>query len=341
MNFKDFVPKVAQSYLNQLIQGTSDQPGLSNLVEQLDKLIELEAVNNKNHPKELLEFGDEFFRSSTLSFSKMKQDHLTRIATLTRLGEDNRMKDAYGILLQELSNNEQWNRFLWAAWSADREFKAHKEELKTAQTLAKEIGNTADKLSQLLVEFQSLDLQNRPREFYDVRQLLNITDNTHTLNYHFDRWRNLRPSVIGQHYPAVNAIKYDYDESNTDFYLIEEYQAQLEQEIEFIEKNYGEAEAKTHLAWCSAPHFSKLLKSLSKAASEYSPAKDEVTNTAIKSRKSVRKTQYIRAFGQMLFADELLPQSKEIKKAISIVANVVLDDPEIDVSYDDVRKALD
>ena len=61
---------------------------------------------------------------------------------------------------------------------------------------------------------------------------------------------------------------------------------------------------------------------------------------AIDSRKQNDKTEYLRAFGALLIEEHRFILTTDIKKAMAIAANVVINLPDIDVTYDDVRKAL-
>ena len=52
------------------------------------------------------------------------------------------------------------------------------------------------------------------------------------------------------------------------------------------------------------------------------------------------KTEYLRAFGHLLSNNHSFTLTKKIMQAMAIVANVVINLPDVDVTYDDVRKAL-
>jgi hypothetical protein len=61
---------------------------------------------------------------------------------------------------------------------------------------------------------------------------------------------------------------------------------------------------------------------------------------AIESRQKSPKTEYLRAFGNLLTDVHNFALTKSIMQAMAIVANVVVNFPDVDVTYDDVRKAL-
>lgn len=70
------------------------------------------------------------------------------------------------------------------------------------------------------------------------------------------------------------------------------------------------------------------------------PAEVNMIGAAIQSRQRSPKTEYLRAFGNLLTDTHGLTLTTPILKAIAIVANVVINLPDVDVTYDDVRKAL-
>jgi hypothetical protein len=62
--------------------------------------------------------------------------------------------------------------------------------------------------------------------------------------------------------------------------------------------------------------------------------------TPIDSRQQSVKAEYLRAFGNLLTEQHGFILTTDIMKAMAIAANVVINSPDIDVTYDDVRKAL-
>jgi hypothetical protein len=48
----------------------------------------------------------------------------------------------------------------------------------------------------------------------------------------------------------------------------------------------------------------------------------------------------VRAFGNLLTEVHKFELTAPVQKAIAVVANVVINQPDVDVTYDDVRKAL-
>jgi len=61
---------------------------------------------------------------------------------------------------------------------------------------------------------------------------------------------------------------------------------------------------------------------------------------AIASRQRSAKTEYLRALGNQLTDAHCFTLTMPIMQAMAIVANVAINLPDVDVTYDDVRKAL-
>ena len=98
---------------------------------------------------------------------------------------------------------------------------------------------------------------------------------------------------------------------------------------------------KIQMAWNIAPKLPALLRTLAATASVYKPTPTGVVGAALSSQKSVPKTQFIRAIGYLLSEEYGVDLSTNIYKAIAITTMVVLNNPEMDVSYDDVRKVIE
>ena len=93
-------------------------------------------------------------------------------------------------------------------------------------------------------------------------------------------------------------------------------------------------------AWGTAPDFSELLDTVTKAGRAFKPSESGMIGAAIESRQKSPKTEYLRAFGNLLTDVHNFALTTPIMQAMAIVANVVINLPDVDVTYDDVRKAL-
>jgi hypothetical protein len=70
---------------------------------------------------------------------------------------------------------------------------------------------------------------------------------------------------------------------------------------------------------------------------EYNSPHQSVLASALKTRQSNRKTQYLRAFGCGLTLDDPGALTPTVQKAMADIATVMINDPDIVVTYDDVR----
>lgn len=94
-------------------------------------------------------------------------------------------------------------------------------------------------------------------------------------------------------------------------------------------------------AWILAPNMPALLRKLADIIRNYEPRQVGLVGAALVSQKPVAHTEYIRGLAFLLTENFKIQISTSTMKAISIVTNVTFDDPDLDVTYDDVRKALE
>lgn len=92
-------------------------------------------------------------------------------------------------------------------------------------------------------------------------------------------------------------------------------------------------------AWQLSPDLSSILETVASVASNFKPSATGMIGAAINSRERSTRTEYLRAFGNRL-TDSGLTVTSIVMRAMAIVANVAINLPDVDVSYDDVRKAL-
>jgi hypothetical protein len=272
-------------------------------------------------------------------------DDLERdIAAIKRLALDERMKDAYGILTEAFFGGEDSERqdkfwsFLYAAWSANMDYSPYRENLKKQAKLRDEIAETAAKLASLLEKIGETGGGDLPDEFTQVRSLLRNTDNHKNDDYDFRMWRVSRDFVLGEKPPdeRTEAEKEAEIREGGEEEKGEKLAAQERRESEIAERE----RSTLRYAWQQCPPLSELLRTLSKAARDFKPSEYGTIGAAIDSRKKNEKTEYLRAFGELLTSQNRFSLTPEIIKAMAITANVVINSPDVDVSYDDVRKAL-
>ena len=202
--------------------------------------------------------------------------------------------------------------FLECARHTNLDFEPYRNNKKNAPSLLEDISSTAKKLASLL---QRLDKMRAPMWVYvpSVHQLLKNTDNPRR-----ESWRLLRHHILG---PPENATSDEYNEDQND-----------QSEIEI---------GRLRHAWNTAPALSYLLETLaihSRQEIERPYPTDTMIGAAISSQKHNRKTEYIRAFIRSLRDYDGIVMTKEVMHAAATAAEVVLDKPDITVTYDDVRK---
>ncbi len=326
MDFPSYVPEGARQHALHYLSHW--EPSLAEYDNEIAELkLQIKQDNNSVYHEKLRET------------EKYRNELAEDISTLKRLIHDARMKDAYKSLVTDFFDEEnsqaKIDSFIHGAWAARVDFLKCREALKKADDLRKDIAKTADKLANLLDEITNTGVYC-PAEFSSIPALLSNTDNHNMNNHNLYMWRSMRKYILGdlpEREQSDNQIQYDKKEP-------------IEFKVVFLEE--GEKPIITHeeerrntlrYAWGASPYFSAMLKTVSTAAKEFEPSIDGFIGSAINSRKSNISIEYVRAFGALL-NDYKVPITTDIMKAIAITATVVINSPKIDVSFDDVRKAL-
>lgn len=263
------------------------------------------------------------------------------INSVRRLIHDGRMKDAYRILSDAFFEDEPEERhrrldgFIYAAWAARIDFTPYRDRLKRARQLKGDIAETANKLADLLRQIGETG-QYLPPGFYGVDYLLRETDNTELNGKDLYMWRVMRGNVLGDP-PRRTEPDLDEESSPQDTELTIRHLEPGEQPaIDLVEQ----ARASVRYGWGVAPSVPLLLDTMADMARTYEPAEGGFIGAAVSGRKYNLKTEYLRAFGALLVDEHHFELTAAIRRAIAITANVVINDPEVDASFDDVRKAL-
>lgn len=280
-------------------------------------------------------------RQRKAEVTKHRDDLARDIANIRRLVHDGRMKDAYRILTNAFFDDEDKERqrkfdgFIFAAWGACLDFTHYRERLKQAAELRDEIAKTADKLAGLLDRIGETGVMC-PGEFFSIPRLLRNTDNHERNNYNLHMWRAMRGYVLGDHPRRELSERERTEFDRTKKIVIQIVAMEEKPDIDPVE----EARNTLRYGWEKAPPLSALLKTVSRAAKEFKPSESGVIGAAIDSRQQSVKAEYLRAFGNLLTEQHRFTLNKEIMQAMAIASNVVINSPDIDVTYDDVRKAL-
>jgi hypothetical protein len=236
----------------------------------------------------------------------------------------------------------QWQGFIIAALRADYDYEQHRNMREHGKALSKKIAKSAENLSNLLVEFQSLNLDKQPPEFTSVQYLLAATEIWGFEIGRSEKWRQLRPVILGE-IEFSDGLPLHQSNNPESFSVLDLFTDDFERLVRPLvkmESNFDESQSDIKLAWNMAPEPALLLKTLAASASKFTPKQVGMVGAAIRSRKRDRYIQYIRAFHHALENDYHINITPPIVKAIVIVTNVVLNDPENDISEEGVRKAL-
>jgi len=255
---------------------------------------------------------------------KLQLDNDDRLR-INRFAFDPRMQEVF-ILLSPDFDDKSWRGFIYAAWASKCDFRPYRERVRRAQELSDEIANTAKQLAKLLRQVVENGL-NVPEEFYSIRDLLRKTENHELQGHNLHVWKAMRDEVLGdlpQQGQSEEIINWD---ETSEVEII--YRDPTPEEQAFANINY---------AWEKAPTLSAVLDTVAASARKFRPRETRMIAAANESRQSNEKTEYLRAFGDTLRNVHRIPFTRQVLKGMAIVANVAIDDPNIDATYDDVRK---
>lgn len=264
----------------------------------------------------------------------------SEVACLNRLAHDARMKPAYVALSNEFTTDDQWRNFTYAAWAARVDYSKFRDRKKQTEVLANEIANAAENLATMLGKFHSTGICG-PGELSSIPALLEGTDNHDMDNRNLHMWRSMRKHVLGR-----DAAKNDSDGvevlsnqslADNSVKVTVEFVAL---KAEAVVDTAAEARNMLRYAWGTAPGLEALLGTVARAAREFTANESGMIGAAIKKRQSNPSTEYIRAFAHLLFDEHRFQSSSILMNAMATVATVVINDPQVDVSYDDVRKSI-
>jgi hypothetical protein len=337
---KPFLPSAAIIFFEELLHGNSEHPtGISNMLDNFDQS-KADAPNILANPESstVQKMQAEVLLDSTNFLNQTFNTLRERVKVIIRLRDDENMADVYSILVKQLDGIDQWNGFLSAALKAHYNYSRHRRISGKGKDLTREIASSALELAELIKEFQSLDLDNKPDELSRIRTLLALTDDS---GLKTGMWQELRSLIIGNFntdkkvhieeritspHPLYMLYAEDIDRSLRDFHS--------------LESDFDDSQDQLLLAWNMAPDLPALLKTLAVSAKCFQPKQDGMVGKAISSQKPSAKMEYIRGCGYLLSQEYGIELSTQIKKAMVTVANIILQDPNGGLSCDDVRKAL-
>lgn len=308
MDFPAYVPAGARAHISWTLDGNGKQwRGVNALVAEYREI-----------------------HTSSDALVSLEQEQ----ACVLRFARDIRMGDVYAQLQEVFTADAQYADFLRSAWQADMDYGRFRDRVKKARSLAPEIAEAARKLANLLAQAGEVGGGNAPSEFYSIRSLLNATDNLRLDGYDLHMWRAVRASITGRR-PKVSTGA-------------EQLQSTEPMKIVLVPAKPGEvkidpeeqAREALFYAWEKAPDLVAILGTVEAAASNWIPQEAGAIGAAIASQKHNKAAEYLRAFAALLKDSLSLEFAGPIIAAMAGMANVVLNDPDADISTDAARAVI-
>ena len=342
MNFPAYVPAVVRTHLSHYLEGENERsiPGYADLLESEEKrLIEIERTIEARTRRGEIELVALLRKQRADSVEH--RDRLARdVDCLRRLAHDRRMQEVFALLTREFTDDQQWRSFVHCAWAAKIDFSKFRESRKLAIEVTAKIADAAETLANLIRQFEDAGI-SAPSEFYSIPELLRQTDNHDMQDHNLAMWRVMRPHLLGdlprRDVREIEKPNREGEQSRESIVVTRTFLEPGEKpDIDPIQQQLEDL----RYAWGTAPDLSALLETLAAAARGWKPGETGFIAAAIESRQRSAKTEYLRAFGSLLIDRHNVNLTTAIMQAMAIAANVVINLPDVDVTYDDVRKAL-
>lgn len=341
MEFPEYVPNVVRRHISNVLEGEAPRhmDGYLDLLARAQK-----QMYSINEQFDSAVSDDDSYLSELRKKRREAEEHRNYLSAdvecLQRLAGDVRMKEAYIMLADQQFTEEQRIGLISAAWAARIDYTKYRDRVKAAKDLKLQISNAAAALSQLLQDFSATGI-NGPSEFYSIADLLRATDNFDGGGRNLMMWQAMRSVVLGDRPKNMDTSQVIPSKARS------VAREDLEISVRFLGPNeksiidpVDQARNALRYAWGVAPELSGLLDTLSVTAQSFEPNEFGMVGAAISTRQKSMKTEYVRAFATLLTDVHGLTLTVLVKDLIAKVANVVLNDGEIDVTYDDVKKAL-
>lgn len=343
MDFPAYVPAAVRAHIATLIEGDSWEPmGWQESLASAER--QLAEIDGKI--ESCIRWGKDDYLPGLRKDRAEAVAHRDRVAgdvdCLRRLGgliplPKEPMRNAFALLTREFTDDRQWRNFIYAAWAARVDFAKYRDRLKRAADLKDEIADAAETLAKLIRQFSETGI-NGPGEFYSIPELLRQTDNHEMQGHNLHMWRSMRQPILGDVPRRDVPDAKPAEEGGEPMPPIEIVIVPMGEKTEIDPEE--EARNMLHYAWGTAPDFSALLGTVANAARNFEPSESGMIGAAIAKREKNIKTEYLRAFGNLLTDVHGFALTVPIMQAIAIVANVVINLPDVDVTYGDVRQAL-
>jgi hypothetical protein len=345
MQFPAYVPAAVRDFITLQIEGKEGWwKGLAaraveaeQELSEIKQAIEVRILRNENEYVVGL-------RRKEAETQKIYSSLIEELECLRRLIHDARMRDAYALLTLEISDDEQWRCFINAAYVAQDNYAEWRNHLKQAEEEKEKIADAANKLAYLIENFSKNGVQGPP-EFYSVRDLLRITECDDPSENNRYIWQAVRKDVLGERRKELEPDK--QRQLDSPLPEVGERSRRSNSRIPRIRIQFVSSEdvvehdplAPLRYGWEKAPRLSALLRTVAKVARDFEPREDGMIGAAVNTRQGSTKTAYIRALAYLLCNARKFALTNRLMRAMAIIANVVINSPDIDITYDDVRKA--
>ena len=259
------------------------------------------------------------------------------VACCQRLVHDARMQPAYALLVS-LPNvtDAHLSGFIYAAWAARMDYAKRRAQVKAADELAGAVAKAAGALAELLHKAEGFVGPCLPSEFFSIRRLLEKTEHDRS-DRDFYLWPGMRDYILGESEPAqVEPREPGEMPEAPEIVQIEPIPLTKAEPPDPDE----ERRDMLRYAWGTAPSVGRIIATMQQEALNYTAAESGHIAAALASRQHSGKTAYLRAFGALLRGEHSIVWTTGAMNAMATTATVVLNEPDLVVTYDDVKKAL-
>lgn len=332
MEFSNFLPKAVRDWIAVALDGDgahswADGGWRQSLQRSLQEVHRLEGLMESIRDPE----GLNNVRLELATERECAAALAENVAALERLACRAEMEGVFARLANDLPTDREVTKFVRAAWASHFDYGPYRERIKKAAEISRVVADAAQALVKALRRAETVGVY-LPVELFSLRAALKGTDHPADHRNHA-MWRGLRRAVLGEREEpyADTATALRPVDIKVKFVGLEDA-APLSADEEMLNT--------MHYAWGVAPRVQDLVECIQHAAASASPSESGVIGAALSSQKRNRKVEYLRGFGAMLRDQHSIALSANVMHAMATTANVMLNDPDGIVSYDDVRKAV-
>lgn len=334
MEFPSYVPNAVRESMAARLEG--DQVGHSGWISALASAeAELIRVQQKQQDYRHDEAASNKLRIEHAEATAHRDLLAAEVTCCQRLVHDARMQAVYALLVS-LPNvtDADLSGFIYAAWAARMDYTKHRDKVKAADELAREVAKAAGTLADLLRKAEGFVGPYLPSEFFSIQSLLEKTEHAPN-DRDFHMWPGMRDYILGESAPAQVEPGEPRD-------LAEVVRIEFVPLTKAAERDPDEVRRDMlRYAWNTAPSMARIIATMRREALSYAAtAEPGAIAAALATQKRNPKYEYLRAFGALLRDVRRMELTADTMKAMATTATVVMNDPDLVVTYDDVRKAL-